>query len=131
MEKETKEELFELIDKIAEVMREIEALRQEIEVMRDKASVMRANHIVEVALITDDNGKRLYSNDRLREAALTAKLGENEEYQKLKDATRKLLARQEDLIIEHHRLSDRKAVLMAGVGVGTEQGVLQHIRRSF
>jgi hypothetical protein len=117
MSEETKKKLEEVIDKIADLASKRQKITRERRNIRDKTSVIRAKLVMEIATAKDDKGKLVYSNEKLREAALTLKLDKNEEFQRLKEKLWELDDQGETLAIEHNRLLDKRTLLFIKLGV--------------
>ena len=113
MTEETKEELLNLVDQMAtldkksrEVIRKLSEIREEIE-------LIRARLLLEVTQERDERGKPIYSNEKLREAAVRVRLAEHNEYPTLHEKEKALRHEHEDLLLELRRLSMRKELLTA------------------
>ncbi len=117
---QTKTELLDLIDKLASLERERNEIRQKELLARDKLNLMRARKLIEITFAKDDRDRPLYSNEQVREAALTLFLDKEPEYHSLRDELRQLEARQQEISIEHQRLYDHKALLMFEAGLMKE-----------
>lgn len=117
MNTEAKKELSELIDNIADLSKERQTIHKKQQQIRDKINVIRAKLIIDIGTARDDRGKPVYSNEHLRNAALTLRLDENEEYQRLKERLREFNNEDQDLIIEYNRLVDRRLLLLAELGL--------------
>jgi hypothetical protein len=117
MTEEAKKELSEIIDRMADLAKKSHEIRKEQLKIRDRTSVIRARLLIDIAMAKDDKGKPVYSNEQLREAALTLRLDENEEYQRLKERLRELDDEGQALAIEHNRLANRRMLLMMEMGL--------------
>ncbi len=117
MTEEVRKELLEMIDTITDLARKSHEIRKEEMKIRDRTSVIRAKLLIDIATAKDEKGKPVYSNQHLREAALTLGLDENEEYQRLKERLRELGDEDRVLAIEHRRLLDRRTLLMIEMGL--------------
>lgn len=114
---ETKTELLSIIDKLAELeKRENEIKQQEYDV-QDRINVIRAKNLVEIAFGRDNKEKPLYPSEQVREAALVVALDKDSEYRTLRDKLRLLENKSQEILIEHNRLSDRKALSMFEAGL--------------
>jgi hypothetical protein len=129
MEEEARRELSETVDRIADLARKRHEIRKERDKILDRTGVIRAKLIIDIATTEDDKGKRIYSNQQLRKAALTLRLDENEEYQRLRKKLRELDYEQEALAIEHNRLVHRKALLELEMGMHLSQELTQQERQ--
>ncbi len=126
---ETKTELLSIIDKLAELeKRENEIKQQEYDV-QDRINVIRAKNLVEIAFGRDNKEKPLYPSEQVREAALVVALDKDSEYRTLRDKLRLLENKSQEILIEHNRLSDRKALSMfeAGLVAPPSPGIATHI----
>ncbi len=112
-----RKELSEIIDAIADLARKSHEIRKEEMKIRDRTSVIRAKLLIDIATAKDERGKPIYSNQHLREAALTLGLDENEEYKRLRERLRELDDEDRVLAIEHRRLLDRRTLLMIEMGL--------------
>lgn len=117
MTEETRRELSEIIDRIADLARKRHEIGKERDKIMDRTSVIRAKLVIDIATAEDDRGKRIYSNEQLRQAALTLRLNEHEEYRRLKEKLRELDYEAKALAIEHNRLEDRKMLLALEMGL--------------
>ena len=68
-------------EKLEDIAREI----------KDKMYLIEAKELIAVSMEEDEKGKKKYPNEQLRKAALTVRLAENEEYQKLKKRYREII----------------------------------------
>ena len=114
---ETKTELLAIIDKLAELEKRKNEIRQQEYEVRDRINVIRAKNLVEIAFARDDREKPLYPSEQVREAALVVALDKDAEYRTLRDKLRMLEDKLQEILIEHSRLSDRKALLMFEAGL--------------
>ena len=106
-------ELLNLVNQIADLdkkVREIDRQRNEI---REKMRLIRARVLLEVAQEKDERGKIVYSNEKLRQAAVTVRLAEADEYQALRSEERALVAEHDGLVNELRRLSEQKEIWMS------------------
>jgi hypothetical protein len=117
MTEEARRELSETIDRIAALARKRHEIGKERDKIMDRTSVIRARLVIDIATAEDERGKRIYSNEQLRKAALTLRLNEDEEYQRLKEKLRELDYEAQSLAIEHNRLEDRKMLLAFEMGL--------------
>jgi hypothetical protein len=117
MNTEAKKELSELVDSMTDLSQKRHTLYREIQKIRDKISIIHAKLVIDIGRAKDDKGKPVYSNEKLREAALTLSLNENEEYQRLKEKMRELDYEDTELDIEYHKLVDRRLLLLAELGL--------------
>ncbi|MBW2675918.1 MAG: hypothetical protein JRD89_21385 [Deltaproteobacteria bacterium] len=65
----------------------------------------------------DESGKRIYSNERVREAELHLRLYEDQEYQELRERLQEVEDEHNDLLIELQRLRDRREALAVESGL--------------
>jgi len=117
MDRETRQELLELTDRMAELQREKGRLAEERERLYRRCDPIRARCLVKIALEKDEKGKPLYSNEQLRRAASTLELESDQEYPQIQGQIRESLTRERELDIEHARLGDRRVILMADAGM--------------
>jgi hypothetical protein len=114
---EIKAELLLMIDNLAGLEKQRCEIRQKELAARDKLSLIRAKKLIEIAFARDDKDRPLYSNEGVREAALILFLDKEPEYIALREETRLLEAKLQELSIEHQRLYDHKALLMFEAGL--------------
>jgi hypothetical protein len=110
---ETKEELLNLIDQMADIDKKSREVGRKLGEIREETRLIRARLLVNVTQEKDERGKPIYSNDKLREAAVTVRLAEHDEYQALHEKEKVLRYEHDDLLIELRRLSARKELLTA------------------
>jgi hypothetical protein len=84
--------------KVAELERRLLAVRWDDDDVLSEMRVTEARVLVEVAEARDDAGRQLYATEKVRQAAVTARLADDSDYQTLR-ARHRELKRQEDLII--------------------------------
>ena len=108
--------MLEIVDQIANLKKKMHEIAQKRRKIWDRTSVIRAQLIIDIAKAKDEKDKPIYSNSKLREAALTLRLKDDEGYQGLLERSRELDEEQEALVIEHNRLVDQKAILMMEMG---------------
>ena len=116
MTEEARRELYDIIDKIAELERKLHIIRREKRELTDTANAIRARYMVEIGTAKDHRAKGLYSTRDLRQAVLTLRLDENAEYQALKRRLWELDDAERSLAIEHQRLVDRRTLRMLEMG---------------
>ena len=114
---ETKTELLSIIDKLAELEKRKNEIKQQEYDVQDRINVIRAKSLVEIAFGRDIKEKPLYPSEQVREAALVVALDKDSEYRTLRDKLRLLENKSQEILIEHNRLSDRKALLMFEAGL--------------
>src|SRR5512140_2311620 len=117
LDSQIKNELLDMIDRLAELDKQRCEIRQKELASRDRLSLLRAKKLIEIAFARDDKDKPLYTNEGVREAALILFLDKEPEYTALRDETRRLEAKLQELSIEHQRLYDHKALLMFEAGL--------------
>ncbi len=116
---ETKKELLAIIDSIAELEKRRNELKQQEFDVRDRINFIRAKDLVQIAVGKDSKDRLIYPSEQVREAALVIALDQNSEYRTLRDKLRLLENKLQEITIEHHRFSDRKALLMLEAGIVT------------
>ncbi len=110
---EEKEELLNLIDQMTALDKESRQVGRKLGEIREEIQLIRARLLLEIAQERDERGKPVYSNEKLREAAVTVRLAEHDGYQVLHEKERVLRREHEDLLIELGRLSARRELLAA------------------
>jgi len=110
-------ELLELTDRIAELERKRRKLGREISRLSDRMRLIADHLYLRIWSEIDESGKRIYSNERVREAELRLRLYEDQEYQELRERLQELEDEHNDLLIELQRLRDRKEALMIESGL--------------
>ena len=111
----TKGELLELVEKISDIrlrMRELQWQRRDIV---EKCSAIRDILVIAINFEEDDKGRRKYTNEKLRQAALSIRLRTDVQFQELRAKRKELDQEIDRLAIEHNRLVDKKYILMAEV----------------
>ena len=116
MTEEVMRELYDMTDGIAELERKLHTIRREKRELTDRASAIRARLVMEIGTAKDHRQRRLYSTRDLRQAVLTVRLDENDEYQALKRRLWDLDDAERSLAIEHKRLVDRRTLRMLEMG---------------
>jgi len=114
---ELKTELLSIIDKLAELDKRRNEIREQEFQVRDRINVIRAKNLVEIAFAKDNKDKPLYPSEQVREAALIVALDKDSEYRTIREKLRMLENKLQEIVIEHVRLSDRKALLMFEAGL--------------
>lgn len=117
MTSDPKQRLAELIDELAELSKGRHALQKKRRRILVRTRLIRAALVIEIAKAKDEVGKPVYSNEQLREAALTLQLEKNDEYQRLRAERLELEDQDEELIIESNRIVDQKLLLFAELGL--------------
>ncbi len=85
--------------------------------------MIHAQLVIEIAKVKDEKGKPVYSNEQLREAALTLQLEKNDEYRRLRAERLELEDQDDELITESNRLVDHKLLLFAELGLPLQPDV--------
>jgi hypothetical protein len=113
-----------IIKELTEITREVarlETQRHETAVARerlqDQVRILHAKALVDVALAKDAGGKALYTSEATRQAAVTVRLSENDEYRGLVEKIQALRAEEQALAIKMLELEGRKEVLMLELGL--------------
>jgi hypothetical protein len=110
-------ELRRIVDELADYERQRHQLHMEVEKLREQSRLISARIQVDVAIAKDDKGKPLYSNQNVRDAAVTVKLAEDEALQTLKPEIDRLNNEIRSIQIEQNRLSMHKQILMLELGL--------------
>jgi len=109
----TKEE--ELFLKLREERRkletEVDRLSDMAEEIKDKMYLIEAKELIAVSMEEDKKGKKKYSNEQLRKAALTVRLAENEEYQELKKKYDEIIRKVRELNSKIMLIDDKLTIL--------------------
>ena len=113
---ETNRELYDITDQMAELEGKLHAIRRERRQISDKVGVMFARVVIDVANLKDETGGPAYPDQQLRDAAVTLRLLENEEYQALKKRLWELDDAEKALGTEFKRLSDRRTLRVLEMG---------------
>ncbi len=116
---ETKKELLAIIDNIAELEKRKNEIKQQEYDVRDRLNFIRAKDLVQIAVGKDSKERLIYPSEQVREAALVIALDQNSEYRTLRDKLRLLENKLQEITVEHHRMTDRKALLMLEAGIVT------------
>lgn len=111
----SKDELLELVDAIASIRLKMKDLQRQRHDIIEECVAIRDNLLLEINFERDDKGKPRYTNEKLRQAALSIRLRRDPEFQKLKARRRELDEAIDRLAIEHNKLVDKKYILMAEV----------------
>lgn len=117
MEEPSRTRLLELIECISSTKTQAHRLEQERREIADRMEVLRARLMLQIATARDDDGKPLYSNRELREAALTLALSEGEGYRLLRQHLWQLEDDRRRLEIELERLEDARLLALVDAGV--------------
>lgn len=115
MSRDVREELLQIVDAIAQFDTQIHEIRRQKDKIRDRIQMIRSELVMDIGTAKDEKGKRIYSNEKLREAALTLRLAEHEEFQELRGRLRGLDEEERGLFIEYNRLVGRREVLMLDI----------------
>jgi hypothetical protein len=113
-------EYMALLDQIAELQRRKLSVEKQKQKLRDRIHIIRAKLTIEIGTAKDNKGKPVYSNESLRDAALTLKLEEHSEYSTLRDQLRRHDGEVSDIVIEYNKLVDQKYLLMTELGISSE-----------
>lgn len=118
MDEDSKKKLLNISDEMAELKKRLyEIGEHHASKIRKKLGIIDAQLVKDIAFATDENGNRIYSNDKIRRAELTLRKSKNEEYQKLLKKLRDLRDKEMDLAIQYNKLVDQKAILMSEIGL--------------
>jgi hypothetical protein len=109
-----------LLDQIAELQRRKLAHEKEKEKLYDRIRPIHAKLVLEIGTTKDEKGKLVYSNEHLREAALTLKLDEHEGFRELSEKRRTISHEVSEIVIEYNRLVEQKYLLMVEMGIPLE-----------
>ena len=110
-------ELLDLTDQIAELERKRQSLKKEISRLSGKMRLIAARHTLDIWQATDKKGRRIYSNERVREAELLQRLHNDKEYQELREKLERLEDEYDNLLIEIERLREKREILMIESGL--------------
>lgn len=114
IEAETRNELLELVDKIAEYQKKINEVRLKARKQHEKFDLPRARYIRKIWMAKNEKGKPLYPNETARQAELLLKLREDPECVALTKERDKLIEQLDEYEVKYVRLVNRKEVLMLG-----------------
>ena len=116
MTENIKKEVYEITDQIATLSRKRQNVRRQQKQISDRVGLIQGRLVVEIATARDHRGKPTYSNQQSRNAVLTLRLHENQEYQGLAKRLSELDDLDKTLTIELKRLADRRALRMLDIG---------------
>ena len=119
---DSKAQFLSAVDRVAEIATARQAIHEKLQELRDQLHVMQSRHILDVGTARDPKGKAVYSNEELRRAALTFRLSEDSVYQSVLAQARKLEREDEELVVEHNRVVDQKALMMIELGLAPRGG---------
>ena len=119
MPREEVEELLRIVDHIARLERRMRDISWQIREIRNKIDPLVARIELDIATATDEEGKRTYSNERMRRAEQTLRLEKHDEYRSLKQRLMGLGDEKGDVYIEHNRLTQQRNILMLAMGADT------------
>lgn len=110
-------ELLKLVESMADIDEKLREIQKKKQPLLNSSRLIRARLTLDISSEVDEKGRRVYTNDRMRAAALTIKLAENEEYQRLGEELDKLHEEEDPLMSKYERLSAKKAILMLDFGL--------------
>ena len=110
-----RDELFALVDKTANIRLRMKDLEQQRRDIVEKCVAIRDKLLIEVNFERDDKGKPKWTNERLRQAALSIRLRADTQFQELKARRKGLDVEIDRLAVEHNKLVDKKYILMADI----------------
>ena len=116
MTEEARKELYDITDRMAELEGKLQGIAREQSQIGDRVGVILARVVLDITSVKDQAGNPMYSDQQLREAAVTLRLLENEEYQTLKKRLWELDDAEKALGIELKRLADRRTLRMMEMG---------------
>ena len=102
---------LETNDAIAELAALKRSLDCQARELVDGMKVIAARIELDIAMTTDEKGKRLYSNAGMRRAERTLRLDADTEYQGLKQNLRLIDQKRGEIVIEHDRLVNQRQIL--------------------
>ena len=117
MDPDKKQKLLELVDSVADLRKAQKRLSDERQELQSKQHIIWSRVTLEVAQALDNSGKRIYSNDHMRDAARNIRLIEHSEYQERAERIRELNQRIDNGHIELARLEDQRRILAADAGI--------------
>ena len=118
MTEEASRELYDITDKMAELEKKLHTISREKRDLTDRDNAIQAKVVMEIGTARDHRQRRLYRTRDLRQAVLTLRLDEDDEYQALKSRLWELDDAERSLAIEHQRLADRRTLRMLEMGWG-------------
>ena len=118
----TKKELLLIVDQMADLQKKQTRLDDERGELYDKISVIEARAILDIAKEADEYGKRIYTNQKMRDAAFIISMSENADYQRVRDLINELDTEIGNAFIELARLQNRKMILLSTVGFDDDLG---------
>jgi len=122
MRLDSKSQFLAAVDRLAEIAKARHAIGEKLQQLRDRLHVMQSRHILDIGTERDAKGKAVYSNEELRRAAPAIRLFEDSDYQEVLTQVRKLEHEQDELVVEHNRLVDQKALAMIELGLTPRGG---------
>jgi hypothetical protein len=122
MDRESKEQLLDIIDTIAGLEDKIVEVERERRRVVARLEVIRARVTLDVGRARDDGARLLYTNEHSRHAAVILRLDENGDYQSLRERSWQLEDQSRGLAIERDKLLDRRLILMVELGISQPEG---------
>ncbi len=113
-------EYLALLGRIAELQRRKLALEKDQQKLRDRMRRIHAQLVLDIGTAKDEKGKSIYSNEQLRDAALTLKLEQHDEYRESREQNRVLDHDVRGIVIDYNTLVDQKYLLMIELGIPVE-----------
>ena len=110
-------EYLTLAEEITKLQRKRLSLRRNQRNIQHRMNSIRAKLLLEVGTTKDEKGRLLYSNEHLRDAALSVKLDEHAEYCALRESRNGLDDEISENGIEYDKLLDHKVMLMVELGI--------------
>jgi hypothetical protein len=95
------EQLEAILEKLAPLDRELEAIQKETEPIRDALRLLDAKLILEIEEERDAQGKRRYTNERARRAALIVRQADSSERRQLIERLKPFREKRD--AVEHQR----------------------------
>jgi hypothetical protein len=118
----TKKELLQIIDQMADLQKKQTRLDDERRELFDKIAVSEARHVLDIATEHDEHGKRIYTNQKMRDAAFILRVSADSEHRSLRELINGLDTEIGNAFIELARLQNRKMILLSTVGFDDDFG---------
>jgi len=114
--RDREQKMLDLVEQCYEYETKLEQLRVDRAEVQDRYRQIYYRYVKEVALATDERGKRIYSNEALRRAEVSLRLAQDEEATGLRERLRELSSEADQIMREINRLRSRLDILKQFAG---------------
>lgn len=124
MHRKLNSDLLTINNRITEITAEIQEVNKRLDSLNKEKTLISSEIILKISSEIDGSGKKKYSNEQLRKAALAIQLSENDPYQKIQAKIIQLRDSINQLRINRQKLNNERLYIMLELGLSPPARIL-------